>query len=79
MIREHSLVTIVCVSLYAWLDISRGRVISTEFMELPSKKDWPFYYKEIKRPQCIENIFVGILTRKRPKCNLSYFTLHRNI
>src|ERR1700722_7168175 len=30
-------------------------------MELPSKKDWPTYYKEIKRPQCIENIFVRIL------------------
>lgn len=36
----------------------RGRVLSTEFMELPSKKDWPMYYKQIKRPQCFENIFV---------------------
>ncbi|GLB35855.1 putative bromo domain containing protein [Lyophyllum shimeji] len=34
-----------------------GRVLSSEFMELPSKKDWPIYYKEIKRPQCLENIF----------------------
>jgi len=35
-----------------------GRVLSDEFMQLPSKKLWPFYYKEIKRPQCFENIFV---------------------
>ncbi|KAF8078934.1 RSC complex protein [Lyophyllum atratum] len=35
-----------------------GRVLSLEFMELPSKKDWPMYYKEIKRPQSLENIFV---------------------
>ncbi|KAF9469838.1 Bromodomain-containing protein, partial [Collybia nuda] len=39
---------------------SDGRVISTEFMELPSKKDWPWYYKEIKHPQCLENIFKRI-------------------
>ncbi|KAF5385065.1 hypothetical protein D9615_001251 [Tricholomella constricta] len=37
-----------------------GRALSTEFMELPSKKDWPIYYKEIKRPQCFENIFKHI-------------------
>lgn len=37
-----------------------GRVLSTEFMELPSKKDWPTYYQEIKRPQCLENIFKHI-------------------
>ncbi|KZT73328.1 Bromodomain-containing protein [Daedalea quercina L-15889] len=34
-----------------------GRVLSTEFMELPNKKQWPIYYKMIKRPQCLENIF----------------------
>ncbi|KAG6817936.1 hypothetical protein H0H87_012404 [Tephrocybe sp. NHM501043] len=34
-----------------------GRVLSTEFMELPSKKLWPSYYNQIKRPQCLENIF----------------------
>ncbi|OBZ79548.1 Protein polybromo-1 [Grifola frondosa] len=34
-----------------------GRVLSTEFMELPSRKLWPSYYKIIKRPQCLENIF----------------------
>jgi hypothetical protein len=43
------------------LIISRGRILSTEFMELPSKKEWPLYYKEIKRPQCLENIFVSLL------------------
>ncbi|KAG7452277.1 Bromodomain-containing protein [Guyanagaster necrorhizus] len=37
-----------------------GRTISAEFMELPSKKDWPIYYKEIKHPQCLENIFKRI-------------------
>ncbi|THH27664.1 hypothetical protein EUX98_g6524 [Antrodiella citrinella] len=36
---------------------SDGRVLSIEFMELPSKKQWPVYYKAIKKPQCIENIF----------------------
>ncbi|KAG6889990.1 hypothetical protein C0995_012950 [Termitomyces sp. Mi166 len=38
----------------------RGRLLSLEFMELPSKKDWPSYYKLIKRPQCFENIFKRI-------------------
>lgn len=37
-----------------------GRVLSTEFMELPSKKLWAIYYKTIKRPQCLENIFKRI-------------------
>lgn len=36
-----------------------GRVLSTEFMELPNKKQWPIYYKTTKRPQCLESIFVG--------------------
>ncbi|KAH9923634.1 Bromodomain-containing protein [Fomitopsis serialis] len=34
-----------------------GRVLSTEFMELPNRKQWPIYYKTIKRPQCLEIIF----------------------
>ncbi|EPQ60463.1 Bromodomain-containing protein [Gloeophyllum trabeum ATCC 11539] len=34
-----------------------GRVLSEEFMELPNKKQWAVYYKTIKRPQCLENIF----------------------
>ncbi|KDQ63230.1 hypothetical protein JAAARDRAFT_147324 [Jaapia argillacea MUCL 33604] len=34
-----------------------GRVLSEVFMELPNKKQWSIYYKTIKRPQCIENIF----------------------
>ncbi|RXW22667.1 hypothetical protein EST38_g3171 [Candolleomyces aberdarensis] len=34
-----------------------GRYLATEFMELPSRKLWPFYYKEIKRPQCFSAIF----------------------
>ncbi|TRM66051.1 hypothetical protein BD626DRAFT_196124 [Schizophyllum amplum] len=38
-----------------------GRILSTEFMELPSKKLWPIYYKTIKNPECLEAI------RKRVK------------
>lgn len=37
-----------------------GRTMSTVFMELPSKKEWAIYYKEIKKPQCLENIFKRI-------------------
>ncbi|KAG6900522.1 hypothetical protein C0993_009475 [Termitomyces sp. T159_Od127] len=37
-----------------------GRLLSLEFMELPSKKEWPSYYKLIKKPQCLENIFKRI-------------------
>ncbi|KAF8625192.1 hypothetical protein AX15_005497 [Amanita polypyramis BW_CC] len=43
-----------------------GRILSTEFMELPSKKEWPIYYKEIKRPQCLENIFKHIKRKEYP-------------
>ncbi|KAK2461446.1 hypothetical protein APHAL10511_005909 [Amanita phalloides] len=43
-----------------------GRILATEFMELPSKKEWPIYYKEIKRPQCIENIFKRIKRKEYP-------------
>ncbi|TFK41865.1 hypothetical protein BDQ12DRAFT_598311 [Crucibulum laeve] len=39
---------------------STGRVMSTEFIELPSRKEWPSYYKAIKKPQCIANIFKRI-------------------
>lgn len=38
----------------------RGRVLSTEFMDLPNRKQWSIYYKTIKRPQCLENVFVRI-------------------
>ncbi|EKM61618.1 uncharacterized protein PHACADRAFT_84173 [Phanerochaete carnosa HHB-10118-sp] len=34
-----------------------GRVLSAEFMELPNKKQWAIYYRLIKKPQCLENIF----------------------
>ncbi|KAF9454213.1 Bromodomain-containing protein [Macrolepiota fuliginosa MF-IS2] len=34
-----------------------GRVMSTEFMQLPNKKQWAIYYRQIKKPQCLENIF----------------------
>ncbi|CCL98132.1 uncharacterized protein FIBRA_00126 [Fibroporia radiculosa] len=34
-----------------------GRMLSTEFMDLPNRKQWAIYYKTIKRPQCLENIF----------------------
>ncbi|KAF8641083.1 hypothetical protein AX17_000727 [Amanita inopinata Kibby_2008] len=43
-----------------------GRILSTEFMELPSRKEWPIYYKEIKRPQCLENIFKHIKRKEYP-------------
>ncbi|KAI0334091.1 Bromodomain-containing protein [Cubamyces sp. BRFM 1775] len=35
----------------------KGRVLSAEFMELPSRKQWPMYYQIIKKPQALENIF----------------------
>lgn len=35
-------------------------------MEMPSKKDYPTYYKEIKRPQSLENIYVRIATLVLP-------------
>lgn len=38
-------------------DEETHRVLSDVFMEMPSKKDYPTYYKEIKRPICIETIF----------------------
>lgn len=38
-------------------DEETHRVLSDAFMEMPSKKDYPTYYKEIKRPICIETIF----------------------
>ena len=31
-------------------------------MEMPSKKDYPTYYKEIKKPQSLENIYVRTAT-----------------
>ncbi|TDL20995.1 Bromodomain-containing protein [Rickenella mellea] len=37
-----------------------GRQLSNVFMDLPSKKKWPLYYKTIKRPICIEDIFKRI-------------------
>lgn len=39
----------------------RGRILSDIFMILPSKKEWPSYYKEIKHPQCLETIYVRLL------------------
>ncbi|KAJ3772440.1 RSC complex protein, partial [Lentinula raphanica] len=33
-----------------------GRIMSTMFMELPSKKEWPTYYKQIPEPRCLETI-----------------------
>ncbi|KAJ7459096.1 RSC complex protein [Mycena galericulata] len=33
-----------------------GRILSDIFMELPSRKDWPLYYVQIKRPQCLDAI-----------------------
>ncbi|KAL4070665.1 RSC complex protein [Scleroderma citrinum] len=38
-------------------DEETHRILSDVFMDMPSKKDYPTYYKEIKRPICIETIF----------------------
>jgi chromatin structure-remodeling complex subunit RSC4 len=35
-------------------------------MELPNKKLWAIYYKQIKKPQCLENIFVRGLYQCMP-------------
>ncbi|KAI0778968.1 Bromodomain-containing protein [Trametes elegans] len=35
----------------------KGRILSAEFMELPSRKQWPMYYQIIKKPQALENVF----------------------
>ncbi|KAJ7654836.1 Bromodomain-containing protein [Mycena rosella] len=37
-----------------------GRILSEIFKELPSKRDWPQYYDQIKRPQCLNAIFKRI-------------------
>ncbi|KAI0078855.1 Bromodomain-containing protein [Panus rudis PR-1116 ss-1] len=36
---------------------ANGRIRSAEFMELPNRKKWAIYYKTIKKPQCLENVF----------------------
>ncbi|KAG6865756.1 hypothetical protein C0991_011953 [Blastosporella zonata] len=46
-----------------------GRLLSKEFMELPSKKEWASYYKQIKRPQCIENIFKRLKRKEYASSN----------
>ncbi|KIJ66243.1 hypothetical protein HYDPIDRAFT_86245 [Hydnomerulius pinastri MD-312] len=38
-------------------DEETHRILSDVFMEMPSKKDYPSYYKQIKRPICLEHIF----------------------
>lgn len=38
-------------------DEETHRILSDAFMDMPSKKDYPTYYREIKRPICIETIF----------------------
>ncbi|KIK94150.1 hypothetical protein PAXRUDRAFT_470360 [Paxillus rubicundulus Ve08.2h10] len=38
-------------------DEKTHRVLSNVFMEMPSKKDYPSYYTQIKRPICLEHIF----------------------
>ncbi|KAF5368467.1 hypothetical protein D9758_002216 [Tetrapyrgos nigripes] len=48
-----------------------GRVLSSEFMELPNKKTWAIYYSTIKRPQCLENIFKHV--KRKEYSSLSEF------
>ncbi|KAI5122376.1 hypothetical protein M0805_004133 [Coniferiporia weirii] len=43
-----------------------GRLVAADFMDLPSKKKWPVYYKIIKRPICIEDIFKRIKRKEYP-------------
>jgi hypothetical protein len=33
--------------------------VASPFLDLPDKKIWAIYYEIIKKPQCIENIFVS--------------------
>ena len=47
--------------------LNSGREIALDFMELPSKKKWAVYYKIIKRPICIEDIFVRLTIRSASK------------
>ncbi|KAH7925172.1 Bromodomain-containing protein [Leucogyrophana mollusca] len=47
-------------------DEDTGRVLSDVFMEMPSKKDYPIYYKQIKKPMCIENIFKHLKRKEYP-------------
>lgn len=42
------------------LTCDSGRALSMQFMELPSRKQWPIYYTIIKKPQCIGNVFVRV-------------------
>ncbi|KAJ7103216.1 RSC complex protein [Mycena belliarum] len=43
-----------------------GRILSDIFMELPSKRDWPQYYDQIKRPQCLEAILKRLKRKEYP-------------
>lgn len=54
-------------------DEETHRVLSNVFMEMPSKKDYPMYYKQIKRPMCIETIFKH-LKRKEYQTSLEFAT-----
>ncbi|KAJ3569728.1 hypothetical protein NP233_g4869 [Leucocoprinus birnbaumii] len=40
-----------------------GRTLSTEFMQLPNRKQWAIYYQQIKNPRC----FDGILKKLKRK------------
>ncbi|KAG0707435.1 RSC complex protein [Suillus ampliporus] len=54
-------------------DDETHRVLSNVFMEMPSKKDYPIYYKQIKRPICIETIFKH-LKRKEYQTSIDFAT-----
>jgi len=46
---------------WSWAMVcSDGRVLSTEFIQLPSRKLWPIYYIEIQKPECFDNIYVCV-------------------
>ncbi|KAG1837895.1 hypothetical protein C8R48DRAFT_782563 [Suillus tomentosus] len=52
-------------------DEETHRVFSNVFMEMPSKKDYPMYYTQIKRPMCIETVFKH-LKRKEYQTSLDF-------
>lgn len=60
-------------------DVLSGRVLSAEFMELPNKKQWPIYYKLIKKPQCLENIFVRSRRADQPPLPHFYVLIQKRL
>ncbi|TFY83345.1 hypothetical protein EWM64_g664 [Hericium alpestre] len=43
-----------------------GDTLAGPFMELPSRKQWPLYYKTIQKPMCFETIFKHLKRKEYP-------------